>query len=216
MRRVRLYALAWVHAGFFPTLVSCSVLQVFWGHCINALIHSIILFWFPLKILEHGEWGRRADRLSAKSACRHFVTTRLCVFSPDSPFSNGQGNDYLFVGNMVYTVSIFLAFFLCVYASLGLFLVFISALCPVFVSLTVSSQSFIVWPVSSSSSVSSQFTSLAIILLHTATWVSGLLSVYLLCFACGDARRLGGGGSWKPPDFTIQHKCLLSPQSPGN
>uniref|UniRef100_A0A8D0A0E6 Phospholipid-transporting ATPase n=1 Tax=Sander lucioperca TaxID=283035 RepID=A0A8D0A0E6_SANLU len=48
--------------------------KVFWGHCINALIHSIILFWFPLKMLEH-----------------------------DSSFSNGQGNDYLFVGNMVYT-----------------------------------------------------------------------------------------------------------------
>ncbi|XP_029384993.1 phospholipid-transporting ATPase IB isoform X1 [Echeneis naucrates] len=48
--------------------------KVFWGHCINALIHSIILFWFPLKMLEH-----------------------------DSPFHNGQGNDYLFVGNMVYT-----------------------------------------------------------------------------------------------------------------
>uniref|UniRef100_A0A669E7L7 Phospholipid-transporting ATPase n=1 Tax=Oreochromis niloticus TaxID=8128 RepID=A0A669E7L7_ORENI len=48
--------------------------KVFWGHCINALIHSIILFWFPLKMLEH-----------------------------DSPFSNGQGNDYLFAGNMVYT-----------------------------------------------------------------------------------------------------------------
>uniref|UniRef100_A0A8C4S7P0 Phospholipid-transporting ATPase n=1 Tax=Erpetoichthys calabaricus TaxID=27687 RepID=A0A8C4S7P0_ERPCA len=28
--------------------------KVFWGHCINALIHSIILFWFPLKALEHG------------------------------------------------------------------------------------------------------------------------------------------------------------------
>uniref|UniRef100_A0A674NC75 Phospholipid-transporting ATPase n=1 Tax=Takifugu rubripes TaxID=31033 RepID=A0A674NC75_TAKRU len=48
--------------------------KVFWGHCINALIHSIILFWFPLKMLEH-----------------------------DSPFSDGLGNDYLFVGNMVYT-----------------------------------------------------------------------------------------------------------------
>ncbi|XP_024859574.2 phospholipid-transporting ATPase IB isoform X2 [Kryptolebias marmoratus] len=48
--------------------------KVFWAHCINALIHSIILFWFPLKMLEH-----------------------------DSPFSNGQGNDYLFAGNMVYT-----------------------------------------------------------------------------------------------------------------
>uniref|UniRef100_A0A8C7TLZ1 Phospholipid-transporting ATPase n=1 Tax=Oncorhynchus mykiss TaxID=8022 RepID=A0A8C7TLZ1_ONCMY len=50
--------------------------KVFWGHCINALIHSIILFWFPLKVLEH-----------------------------DSPFNNGHGTDYLFVGNMVYTVS---------------------------------------------------------------------------------------------------------------
>uniref|UniRef100_A0A663FJR0 Phospholipid-transporting ATPase n=1 Tax=Aquila chrysaetos chrysaetos TaxID=223781 RepID=A0A663FJR0_AQUCH len=29
--------------------------RVFWGHCINALIHSIILFWFPLKVLEHGK-----------------------------------------------------------------------------------------------------------------------------------------------------------------
>ncbi|KAJ7395102.1 hypothetical protein BTVI_157799 [Pitangus sulphuratus] len=47
---------------------------VFWGHCINALIHSIILFWFPLKVLEH-----------------------------DAVFTNGQGIDYLFVGNIVYT-----------------------------------------------------------------------------------------------------------------
>uniref|UniRef100_A0A8C4ZLP1 Phospholipid-transporting ATPase n=1 Tax=Gadus morhua TaxID=8049 RepID=A0A8C4ZLP1_GADMO len=30
--------------------------KVFWGHCINALIHSIILFWFPLKMLEHGKF----------------------------------------------------------------------------------------------------------------------------------------------------------------
>ncbi|XP_034145203.1 phospholipid-transporting ATPase IB isoform X4 [Esox lucius] len=48
--------------------------KVFWGYCINALIHSIILFWFPLKVLEH-----------------------------DTPFSNGHGTDYLFVGNIVYT-----------------------------------------------------------------------------------------------------------------
>uniref|UniRef100_A0A8C5J7I9 Phospholipid-transporting ATPase n=1 Tax=Junco hyemalis TaxID=40217 RepID=A0A8C5J7I9_JUNHY len=48
--------------------------RVFWGHCINALIHSIILFWFPLKVLEH-----------------------------DAVFTNGQGVDYLFVGNIVYT-----------------------------------------------------------------------------------------------------------------
>ncbi|XP_069058332.1 phospholipid-transporting ATPase IB [Pleurodeles waltl] len=48
--------------------------KVFWGHCINALIHSIILFWFPLKVLEH-----------------------------DAVFTNGQVTDYLFVGNIVYT-----------------------------------------------------------------------------------------------------------------
>lgn len=29
-------------------------LQVFWAHCINALVHSLILFWLPMKVLEHG------------------------------------------------------------------------------------------------------------------------------------------------------------------
>ncbi|KAM4699539.1 LOW QUALITY PROTEIN: phospholipid-transporting ATPase IB [Discoglossus pictus] len=48
--------------------------RVFWGHCINALIHSIILFWFPLKMLEH-----------------------------DAVFPSGHVTDYLFVGNIVYT-----------------------------------------------------------------------------------------------------------------
>ncbi|KAG8452878.1 hypothetical protein GDO86_004610 [Hymenochirus boettgeri] len=48
--------------------------KVFWGHCINALVHSVILFWFPLKMLEH-----------------------------DAVFTNGQVTDYLFVGNIVYT-----------------------------------------------------------------------------------------------------------------
>lgn len=41
------------------------------------------------------------------------------VCSPsDSPFSYGQGNDYLFVGNMVYTVSILLVFsiYLCLHS----------------------------------------------------------------------------------------------------
>ncbi|KAH0517786.1 Phospholipid-transporting ATPase IA [Microtus ochrogaster] len=27
--------------------------KVFWGHCINALVHSLILFWLPMKVLEH-------------------------------------------------------------------------------------------------------------------------------------------------------------------
>ncbi|XP_068123081.1 phospholipid-transporting ATPase IB isoform X6 [Hyperolius riggenbachi] len=48
--------------------------KVFWGHCINALVHSLILFWFPLKMMEH-----------------------------DAVFTNGQTTDYLFVGNIVYT-----------------------------------------------------------------------------------------------------------------
>uniref|UniRef100_A0A8C2E578 Phospholipid-transporting ATPase n=1 Tax=Cyprinus carpio TaxID=7962 RepID=A0A8C2E578_CYPCA len=34
--------------------------KVFWGHCINALIHSIILFWFPLKVLEHGNYRKHS------------------------------------------------------------------------------------------------------------------------------------------------------------
>ncbi|XP_031816631.1 phospholipid-transporting ATPase IB isoform X2 [Sarcophilus harrisii] len=48
--------------------------KVFWGHCINALIHSIILFWGPMKVLEH-----------------------------DAVFASGRVIDYLFVGNIVYT-----------------------------------------------------------------------------------------------------------------
>ncbi|XP_040278383.1 phospholipid-transporting ATPase IB [Bufo bufo] len=48
--------------------------RVFWGHCINALVHSIILFWFPLKMMEH-----------------------------DAVFTSGHVVDYLFVGNIVYT-----------------------------------------------------------------------------------------------------------------
>ncbi|KAI4565237.1 hypothetical protein MJT46_009580 [Ovis ammon polii x Ovis aries] len=50
--------------------------RVFWGHCINALVHSLILFWFPMKALEH-----------------------------DTVLANGHATDYLFVGNIVYTFS---------------------------------------------------------------------------------------------------------------
>ncbi|XP_034519666.1 phospholipid-transporting ATPase IB [Ailuropoda melanoleuca] len=48
--------------------------KVFWGHCINALVHSLILFWFPMKALEH-----------------------------DTALASGHATDYLFVGNIVYT-----------------------------------------------------------------------------------------------------------------
>jgi len=56
-----IYSTAFVFTDLFYTLsplclsVSLSVSQVFWGTCINALIHSVILFWFPLKMLEHGK-----------------------------------------------------------------------------------------------------------------------------------------------------------------
>lgn len=39
----------------------------------------------------------------------------VIMFPTDSPFNNGQGNDYLFVGNMVYTVSVLPAFSLRVF-----------------------------------------------------------------------------------------------------
>lgn len=52
----------------------CFNTKVFWGHCINALIHSVILFWIPLKALEQ-----------------------------DTGFMNGYAMDYLVLGNIVYT-----------------------------------------------------------------------------------------------------------------
>ncbi|XP_069747548.1 phospholipid-transporting ATPase IB-like isoform X4 [Narcine bancroftii] len=52
----------------------CFNTRVFWGHCINALIHSILLFWIPLRALEQ-----------------------------DAVFMNGYAMDYLVLGNIVYT-----------------------------------------------------------------------------------------------------------------
>ncbi|KAM6361016.1 phospholipid-transporting ATPase IA isoform 3-T3 [Alca torda] len=48
--------------------------KVFWVHCLNGLFHSFILFWFPLKALQHG-----------------------------TVFGNGKTSDYLLLGNTVYT-----------------------------------------------------------------------------------------------------------------
>ncbi|XP_072424387.1 probable phospholipid-transporting ATPase IA isoform X2 [Chiloscyllium punctatum] len=48
--------------------------KVFWVHCLNGLFHSVILFWFPLKALEH-----------------------------DTAFGNGKTPGRLLLGNMVYT-----------------------------------------------------------------------------------------------------------------
>ncbi|XP_078259186.1 phospholipid-transporting ATPase IB [Rhinoraja longicauda] len=52
----------------------CFNTKVFWCHCINALIHSIILFWIPLKALEQ-----------------------------DTALEKGYAMDYLVLGNIVYT-----------------------------------------------------------------------------------------------------------------
>ncbi|EPY74718.1 hypothetical protein CB1_001907040 [Camelus ferus] len=50
--------------------------KVFWGHCINALIHSLILFWFPMKALEHDF-----------AFCRSPFWRRFCGFlGPDVMF----------------------------------------------------------------------------------------------------------------------------------
>ncbi|XP_077871790.1 phospholipid-transporting ATPase IB-like isoform X5 [Ictidomys tridecemlineatus] len=48
--------------------------KVFWIQCINALIHSFILFWFPTKMLEH-----------------------------DMILRHGYTTDYLFLGNFIYS-----------------------------------------------------------------------------------------------------------------
>ncbi|XP_072718560.1 phospholipid-transporting ATPase IA isoform X3 [Ciconia boyciana] len=50
--------------------------KVFWVHCLNGLFHSFILFWFPLKALQHG-----------------------------TVFGNGKTSDYLLLGNTVYTAA---------------------------------------------------------------------------------------------------------------
>ncbi|XP_058545448.1 phospholipid-transporting ATPase IB-like isoform X3 [Neofelis nebulosa] len=47
---------------------------VFWFQCINALVHSFILFWLPMKMLEH-----------------------------DMVLQGGYTTDYLFLGNFIYT-----------------------------------------------------------------------------------------------------------------
>ncbi|XP_027445397.1 phospholipid-transporting ATPase IB-like isoform X6 [Zalophus californianus] len=48
--------------------------KVFWFQCLNALIHSFILFWMPMKMLEH-----------------------------DMVLQGGHTTDYLFLGNFIYT-----------------------------------------------------------------------------------------------------------------
>ncbi|XP_069905278.1 phospholipid-transporting ATPase IB isoform X1 [Oryctolagus cuniculus] len=48
--------------------------KVFWIQCMNALVHSFILFWFPAKMLKH-----------------------------DIVLQHGYTTDYLFLGNFIYT-----------------------------------------------------------------------------------------------------------------
>jgi hypothetical protein len=56
-------------------------LQVFWGHCIHALVHSLILFWFPMKALEHGNYF--VISTVSKGFCS-FLLLVCTQFSPSS------------------------------------------------------------------------------------------------------------------------------------
>uniref|UniRef100_A0A8C8SU01 Phospholipid-transporting ATPase n=1 Tax=Pelusios castaneus TaxID=367368 RepID=A0A8C8SU01_9SAUR len=50
--------------------------RVFWGHCINALIHSIILFWFPLKV---SEWDIHTEYISSIYFFPQYVVVTVCL-----------------------------------------------------------------------------------------------------------------------------------------
>uniref|UniRef100_A0A8C4MY49 Phospholipid-transporting ATPase n=1 Tax=Equus asinus asinus TaxID=83772 RepID=A0A8C4MY49_EQUAS len=47
--------------------------KVFWGHCINALVHSLILFWFPMKALEHGNGFRISTVTGLETTFSHLA-----------------------------------------------------------------------------------------------------------------------------------------------
>lgn len=78
--------------------------QVFWGHCINALVHSLILFWLPMKALEHGRQCfhdfRHQQGMSPAMgpACRPFSPavhhTRLKTGNTDQPPSRSWFQAY--------------------------------------------------------------------------------------------------------------------------
>uniref|UniRef100_A0A8C2HDJ7 Phospholipid-transporting ATPase n=1 Tax=Cyprinus carpio TaxID=7962 RepID=A0A8C2HDJ7_CYPCA len=54
--------------------------KVFWGHCINALIHSIILFWFPLKVLEHGNYRKHSrTQTHVDHSSSSYVVVTVCL-----------------------------------------------------------------------------------------------------------------------------------------
>uniref|UniRef100_A0A8B9D716 Phospholipid-transporting ATPase n=1 Tax=Anser cygnoides TaxID=8845 RepID=A0A8B9D716_ANSCY len=49
--------------------------KVFWVHCLNGLFHSFILFWFPLKALQHG----KIPLLSLLPFLFKFVVLTVCL-----------------------------------------------------------------------------------------------------------------------------------------
>ena len=53
-----------------------ALVQIFWLWCANAVFHSVLLFWMGVMALVQ-----------------------------DTAFEDGKVGDYLFLGNMVYTVS---------------------------------------------------------------------------------------------------------------
>uniref|UniRef100_A0A4W3HRR3 Phospholipid-transporting ATPase n=1 Tax=Callorhinchus milii TaxID=7868 RepID=A0A4W3HRR3_CALMI len=54
--------------------------KVFWGHCMNALFHSVILFWFPLQALEQAFVnGQVPDYLFIGNIVYTYVVITVCL-----------------------------------------------------------------------------------------------------------------------------------------
>uniref|UniRef100_A0A8C6ZKS8 Phospholipid-transporting ATPase n=1 Tax=Nothoprocta perdicaria TaxID=30464 RepID=A0A8C6ZKS8_NOTPE len=51
--------------------------KVFWVHCLNGLFHSFILFWFPLKALQHGKCIKHTHVYIYMSV--YFVVLTVCL-----------------------------------------------------------------------------------------------------------------------------------------
>uniref|UniRef100_A0A6I8RHZ2 Phospholipid-transporting ATPase n=1 Tax=Xenopus tropicalis TaxID=8364 RepID=A0A6I8RHZ2_XENTR len=52
--------------------------KVFWVHCLNGLLHSVILFWFPLKALQHGK--RLLSELSIFSCHKELSFSHIAIW----------------------------------------------------------------------------------------------------------------------------------------
>uniref|UniRef100_A0A4W3HUP6 Phospholipid-transporting ATPase n=1 Tax=Callorhinchus milii TaxID=7868 RepID=A0A4W3HUP6_CALMI len=77
--------------------------KVFWGHCMNALFHSVILFWFPLQALEQGNCSI-IDNVTAE----HMLVFIICLFRKGVTFHCPTGFSHLAVWG---SIALWLVFF---------------------------------------------------------------------------------------------------------